>query len=73
MSITGASGIPVTNSGCKYVIRVRGDDGIQSKALVAFATEGAQDRQDRRASSVNDDFGKTGAQRVASAIEGRKA
>lgn len=68
VSITGASGIPVTNSGCKYVIRVRGDDSIQSKALVEFA------RKELKADRigviyVNDDFGKTGAQRVAAAVE----
>jgi branched-chain amino acid transport system substrate-binding protein len=68
VSITGASGIPVTNSGCKYVIRVRGDDAIQSKALVAFATK--ELKADKiGVLYVNDDFGKTGAQRVASAIE----
>jgi len=68
VSITGASGIPVTNSGCKYVIRVRGDDAIQSKALVAFATK--ELKTDKiGVLFVNDDFGKTGAQRVAAAIE----
>lgn len=68
ISITGASGIPVTNSGCKYVIRVRGDDSIQSKALVAFA---AKDLKAERIGvlHVNDDFGKTGAGRVVAAIE----
>ncbi len=69
VSITGASGIPVTNSGCKYVIRVRGDDNIQSKALVAFAVK--ELKTDKiGVLHVNDDFGKTGAQRVVSAIEG---
>jgi branched-chain amino acid transport system substrate-binding protein len=68
VSITGASGIPVTNSGCKYVIRVRGDDNIQAKALVAFAMKDL--KADRiGVLAVNDDFGKTGAQRVAAAIE----
>ena len=68
VSITGASGIPVTNSGCKYVIRVRGDDNIQSKALVAFAMK--ELKADKiGVLAVNDDFGKTGAQRVAAAIE----
>jgi branched-chain amino acid transport system substrate-binding protein len=68
VSITGASGIPVTNSGCKYVIRVRGDDSIQSKALVAFATR--ELKADKiGVLYVNDDFGKTGAGRVAAAIE----
>jgi branched-chain amino acid transport system substrate-binding protein len=70
VSITGASGVPVTNSGCKYVIRVRGDDAIQSKALVAFATK--ELKADKiGVLFVNDDFGKTGAQRVAAAIEGQ--
>lgn len=69
VSITGASGIPVTNSGCKYVIRVRGDDNIQSKALVAFAVK--ELKTDKiGVLHVNDDFGKTGAQRVVAAIEG---
>lgn len=68
VSITGASGIPVTNSGCKYVIRVRGDDNIQSKALVAFAMK--ELKTDKiGVLYVNDDFGKTGAQRVVAAIE----
>lgn len=68
VSITGASGIPVTNSGCKYVIRVRGDDSIQSKALVAFAVKDL--KADRiGVLHVNDDFGKTGAGRVVAAIE----
>lgn len=68
VSITGASGIPVTNSGCKYVVRVRGDDNIQSKALVAFASK--ELKTDKiGVLHVNDDFGKTGAGRVVSAIE----
>jgi branched-chain amino acid transport system substrate-binding protein len=68
VSITGASGIPVTNSGCKYVVRVRGDDAIQSKALVQFAAK--ELKADKiGVLYVNDDFGKTGAQRVAAAIE----
>lgn len=68
VSITGASGIPVTNSGCGYVIRVRGDDSIQSKALVAYAVKDLK-AQRIGVLHVNDDFGKTGAGRVVAAIE----
>ncbi len=68
VSITGASGIPVTNSGCKYVIRIRGDDSIQSKALIEFASK--ELKADRiGVLYVNDDFGKTGSARVVAAIE----
>src|SRR5215203_2514665 len=37
VSLTGASGIPVTIGGCKYVIRIRGNDNIQARALLEFA------------------------------------
>ncbi len=35
ISITGASGVPVTNQGCNYVVRIRGNDNLQAKAVRA--------------------------------------
>lgn len=68
LSLTGASGVPVTASGCKYVIRVRASDVIQAKALIEFA------RKELKAEKVgvlyiNDDFGKAGADRVVKSMQ----
>ena len=68
LSVTGASGIPVTESGCKFVVRIRANDNVQAKALVEFA------RRELRIEkiavlSINDDFGKAGAARVLAVME----
>jgi branched-chain amino acid transport system substrate-binding protein len=69
VSFTGASGIPVTTGGCKHVVRVRANDTTQAKALIEFVR--SQLKVDKIGIIyVNDDFGKAGAQRVASVIEG---
>lgn len=68
VSITGASGIPVTANGCKYVIRSRANDLTASKALVAYARSSL--KVDKvGVIFVNDDFGKTGSDRVVKALE----
>jgi branched-chain amino acid transport system substrate-binding protein len=63
VSITGASGIPVTAGGCKFVIRVRGNDEVQARALVEYA------RKELKADkigviAVNDDMGRGGVSRI---------
>jgi len=68
LSLTGASGVPVTAAGCKFVIRVRGSDIIQAKALVDFA------RRELKVDKIgvlyiNDDFGKAGSDRVIKSME----
>ena len=68
VSITGASGIPVTAGGCKFVLRVRANDNVQSRALVAYARNTL--KLDKiGVVFVNDDFGKAGADRVVKNIE----
>ena len=34
VSLTGGTGVPVTNSGCKFVIRTRSNDDVQAKAII---------------------------------------
>jgi branched-chain amino acid transport system substrate-binding protein len=68
LSLTGASGVPVTAAGCKFVIRVRASDVIQANALVEFA------RRELKTDKlgvlyINDDFGKAGADRVVKAMQ----
>ncbi|MCC6195348.1 MAG: ABC transporter substrate-binding protein [Burkholderiales bacterium] len=68
LSLTGASGVPVTANNCRYVIRVRASDIIQAKALIEFA------RKELKAEKVgvlyiNDDFGKAGADRVVKSMQ----
>lgn len=68
VSLSGASGIPVTAGGCRFVIRVRANDSIQARALVAYATK--ELKIDRIGLlSVNDDFGRGGAGRVTAILE----
>jgi len=68
LSVTGASGIPVTNGGCKTVVRIRANDNVQAKALVEYARSTL--KLDKiGVIHVNDDFGKAGATRVVKAIE----
>jgi len=68
LSITGASGIPVTAGGCKYVVRTRANDNVQSKALVAYALNSLKLNK-IGVIFVNDDFGKAGADRVVQNIK----
>lgn len=68
LSITGASGIPVTAGGCNYVVRTRANDNVQSMALVTYARNTL--KLDKiGVIYVNDDFGKAGAERVVKNIE----
>jgi branched-chain amino acid transport system substrate-binding protein len=67
ISVTGASGPPVTHSGCHDVIRVRADDDIQARSLVAYLHKVL--KTDKIGILyVNDDYGRAGAQRVAAAL-----
>lgn len=68
VSITGASGVPVTKNGCGFVIRVRANDIIQSKALVEY-TRKTLNIDKIGVLYINDDFGKAGADRVVLAIK----
>lgn len=71
VSITGASGVPVTESGCKTVLRIRANDFLQAKALVEYARTTL--KIDKiGVISINDDFGKAGASRVLKAIDDAK-
>ncbi|MBS7705121.1 ABC transporter substrate-binding protein [Chelatococcus asaccharovorans] len=68
ISITGASGVPVTDQGCNYVIRIRGNDNLQAKAVVAYALDHLKVSK-IGIISINDDFGKGGAERVVAALK----
>lgn len=68
VSVTGASGVPVTNNNCKTVIRNRANDNLQAKALVEYARNSLKIDK-LGVLSINDDFGKAGAQRVIEQIE----
>lgn len=68
VSITGASGIPVTANGCNFVLRNRANDNVQSKALVAYAMNTLKLNK-IGVIYVNDDFGKAGADRVVQNIK----
>lgn len=68
VSVTGASGVPVTAAGCKYVVRIRANDTLQGQALVTYAK--ANLKLDKiGVIHVNDDYGKGGADRVVKALE----
>lgn len=68
VSVTGASGVPVTAAGCKYVVRIRANDILQGQALVTYAK--AQLKLDKIGIiHVNDDYGKGGADRVVQALQ----
>jgi branched-chain amino acid transport system substrate-binding protein len=68
VSVTGASGVPVTAAGCKYVVRIRANDTLQGQALVTYAKQNL--KLDRiGVVHVNDDYGKGGADRVVKALE----
>jgi branched-chain amino acid transport system substrate-binding protein len=69
ISVTGASGIPVTAGGCKYVIRVRGNDEVQARALVEYARK--ELKTDKIGIiAVADDMGRGGVSRVTAVLEG---
>ncbi len=68
VSITGATGIPVTAGGCKFVLRIRGNDEIQARALVEFARR--ELKTDKiGVIAVNDDMGRGGVSRITSVLE----
>lgn len=68
VSITGASGVPVTAQGCNYVVRIRGSDTLQAEALVSYALEHLRATK-IGVISIHDDFGKGGAERVVAALK----
>jgi len=68
VSVTGASGVPVTSNNCKTVLRNRANDNLQAKALVEYARNNLKIDK-LGVLSINDDFGKAGAQRVIQQIE----
>ncbi|MFB9949242.1 ABC transporter substrate-binding protein [Rhizobium puerariae] len=68
ISITGASGVPVTAQNCNYVIRIRGSDTLQAEALVAYALDHLKANK-IGVISIHDDFGKGGAERVIAALK----
>lgn len=68
ISITGASGVPVTAQGCEYVIRIRGNDNLQARALVTYALEHLK-LTNIGVLFINDDFGRGGSDRVIAALE----
>jgi branched-chain amino acid transport system substrate-binding protein len=68
ISITGASGVPVTAQGCPYVFRVRMNDVLVGKALVAYAKDQLKTTK-MAIHYINDDFGKGGMERVVKALE----
>jgi len=68
ISVTGASGVPVTAQGNPYVFRVRMNDILVGKALVAYAKD--QLKLTKIAIHyITDDFGKGGMERVVKALE----
>jgi branched-chain amino acid transport system substrate-binding protein len=68
ISITGASGVPVTAQGNPYVFRVRASDNLVSKALVAYARDTLKATK-IAIQYINDDFGKAGMERVVKGME----
>ena len=67
ISVTGASGVPVTAQGCPYVFRVRMNDILVGKALVAYARDTLKAAK-LAIHYINDDFGKGGMERVVKAM-----
>lgn len=68
ISITGASGVPVTEQGCEYVFRIRGNDNLQAQALVTYALEHLG-VTNIGLLYIHDDFGEGGSERVLAALE----
>ncbi|AMJ61533.1 ABC transporter substrate-binding protein [Bosea sp. PAMC 26642] len=68
VSITGATGIPVTANGCKFVVRIRGNDNIQARALVEYARK--ELKTDKIGIiAINDDMGRGGLSRITAVLE----
>ncbi len=67
ISVTGASGVPVTAQGCPYVFRTRMNDILVGKALVAYAKDHLK-LSKIAIHYINDDFGKGGMERVVKAL-----
>lgn len=67
ISLTGASGVPVTAQGNPYVFRVRANDNLVSKALVAYARDHLKATR-IAVHYINDDFGKAGMERVVKSL-----
>jgi branched-chain amino acid transport system substrate-binding protein len=68
ISITGASAVSVTAQGNPYVFRVRANDGLVSKAMVAYARDTLKATR-IAIQYINDDFGKAGMERVVKSME----
>jgi len=68
ISITGASAVSVTAQGNPYVFRVRANDGLVSKAMVAYARDTLKATR-IAIQYINDDFGKAGMERVVKSLE----
>ncbi|MCJ9734387.1 ABC transporter substrate-binding protein [Bradyrhizobium sp. PRIMUS42] len=64
VSLTGGTGVPVTNSGCKFVIRTRSNDDVQAKAIIDYAQKALKAADKVAIFYANDDFGKSGQARV---------
>jgi len=67
ISITGASGVPVTAQGCLYVFRVRASDAIVAPALARYVKENLKFTK-VAILYVNDDFGRAGAEAASRAL-----
>jgi branched-chain amino acid transport system substrate-binding protein len=67
ISLTGASGVPVTAQGNPYVFRARMNDILVGKALVAYARDTLKTSK-IAIHYINDDFGKGGMERVVKAM-----
>jgi branched-chain amino acid transport system substrate-binding protein len=67
ISITGASGVPVTAQGCPYVFRVRASDAIVAPALARYVKENLKFTK-VAILYVNDDFGRAGAEAASRAL-----
>ncbi|TWB12199.1 amino acid/amide ABC transporter substrate-binding protein (HAAT family) [Rhizobium sp. ERR 1071] len=69
VSVTGATGVPVTNSGCKFVIRTRSDDNVQAHALIEYTQKELKAGEKTGVLYVNDDFGKSGQARLIAQMD----
>ncbi|OED00824.1 ABC transporter substrate-binding protein [Rhizobium sp. YK2] len=69
VSVTGATGVPVTNSGCKFVVRTRSDDNVQAHALIEYTQKELKAGEKTGVLYVNDDFGKSGQARLIAQMD----
>jgi branched-chain amino acid transport system substrate-binding protein len=69
VSVTGATGVPVTSSGCKFVIRTRSDDNVQAHALIEYTQKELNAGEKTGVLYVNDDFGKSGQARLVAQMD----